>query len=65
MTATAARTSATPSTKATPDTEVLTGARAADTAADLLNAMAAMPTNHPSRPALRDRAIEAWLPLAK
>ncbi|HET9519140.1 MAG TPA: SigB/SigF/SigG family RNA polymerase sigma factor [Actinoplanes sp.] len=37
----------------------------ADTAVDLLNAMAAMPTNHPSRPALRDRAIEAWLPLAK
>jgi RNA polymerase sigma-B factor len=36
-----------------------------DTAADLLNAMAAMPTGHPSRPALRDKAIEAWLPLAK
>ena len=45
--------------------ETLTGARAADTAANLLNAMAAMPTGHPSRPALRDRAIEAWLPLAK
>jgi RNA polymerase sigma-B factor len=49
----------------TTDTETLTGARAADTAADLLNAMAAMPTGHPSRAALRDRAIEAWLPLAK
>ncbi|MET8279554.1 SigB/SigF/SigG family RNA polymerase sigma factor [Micromonospora sp. NPDC005174] len=35
-----------------------------DSAADLLNAMAALPTNHPSRAALRDRAIEAWLPLA-
>jgi len=29
----------------------------ADTAADLLNAMAAMPVGHPSRAALRDRAI--------
>jgi len=37
----------------------------ADTAADLLNAMAAMPVGHPSRAALRDRAIEAWLPLAR
>ena len=35
-----------------------------DSAADLLNAMAALPANHPSRAALRDRAIEAWLPLA-
>ncbi|MEV4709004.1 RNA polymerase sigma factor SigF, partial [Actinoplanes sp. NPDC049316] len=37
----------------------------ADSAADLLNAMAAMPAGHPSRAALRDRAIEAWLPLAR
>ncbi|MFC3385547.1 RNA polymerase sigma factor SigF, partial [Couchioplanes caeruleus subsp. azureus] len=36
-----------------------------DSAADLLNAMAAMPAGHPSRAALRDRAIEAWLPLAR
>lgn len=35
-----------------------------DSAADLLNAMAALPAGHPSRAALRDRAIEAWLPLA-
>ncbi|MCX5069957.1 SigB/SigF/SigG family RNA polymerase sigma factor [Micromonospora lupini] len=35
-----------------------------DSAADLLNAMAALPANHPSRATLRDRAIEAWLPLA-
>ncbi|MEU4423640.1 sigma-70 family RNA polymerase sigma factor, partial [Actinoplanes sp. NPDC024001] len=27
--------------------------------------MAAMPAGHPSRAALRDRAIEAWLPLAR
>ncbi|GAA2888013.1 hypothetical protein Acy02nite_81860 [Actinoplanes cyaneus] len=27
--------------------------------------MAALPSGHPSRPALRDRAIEAWLPLAR
>ncbi|MCA2213261.1 sigma factor, partial [Jidongwangia harbinensis] len=37
----------------------------ADSAADLLNAMAAMPVGHPSRATLRDRAIEAWLPLAR
>jgi RNA polymerase sigma-B factor len=37
----------------------------ADSAAELLAAMAAMPAEHPSRPALRDRAIEAWLPLAR
>jgi len=36
-----------------------------DSAAELLNAMAAMPTGHPSRAGLRDRAIEAWLPLAR
>ena len=45
--------------------ETLSSARTADTAADLLNAMAAMPVEHPSRAALRDRAIEAWLPLAR
>ncbi|WP_442934310.1 SigB/SigF/SigG family RNA polymerase sigma factor [Micromonospora sp. CPCC 205539] len=33
-------------------------------ATQLLTAMAALPANHPSRPALRDRTIEAWLPLA-
>nr|WP_285561523.1 SigB/SigF/SigG family RNA polymerase sigma factor [Actinoplanes regularis] len=27
--------------------------------------MTAMPAGHPSRPALRERAIEAWLPLAR
>ncbi|MBB2947263.1 RNA polymerase sigma-B factor [Actinoplanes lutulentus] len=36
-----------------------------DPASELINAMAAMPIGHPSRPGLRDRAIEAWLPLAR
>src|SRR6195952_3330746 len=36
-----------------------------DRATELLNAMAAPPAGDPSRPALRDRAIEAWLPLAR
>ena len=49
-----------PATKATAlDPRALT-----DTASDLLQAMAALPANHPSRPRLRERAIEAWLPLA-
>jgi RNA polymerase sigma-B factor len=30
----------------------------------LVTAMAALPPGHPDRPGLRDRAIEAWLPLA-
>jgi RNA polymerase sigma-B factor len=36
-----------------------------DVAGDLITALAAMPAGHPSRPALRDRTIEAWLPLAR
>ncbi|GIM89679.1 SigB/SigF/SigG family RNA polymerase sigma factor [Paractinoplanes toevensis] len=32
---------------------------------ELLTALAALPAGHPARPALRDRAIEAWLPLAR
>jgi RNA polymerase sigma-B factor len=36
----------------------------ADSATDLLLAMAALPAQHPSRPGLRAKAIEAWLPLA-
>lgn len=52
-------------TSTTPDTTGKLDPRAlADSATDLLNAMAALPANHPSRPALRDKAIEAWLPLA-
>ena len=40
-------------------------ATSTDRASELINAMAALPAGHPSRPALRDRAIEAWLPLAR
>ncbi|GID28836.1 SigB/SigF/SigG family RNA polymerase sigma factor [Paractinoplanes brasiliensis] len=36
-----------------------------DTASELITAMAALPAGHPSRAALRDDAIEAWLPLAR
>ncbi|MEV0717617.1 RNA polymerase sigma factor SigF, partial [Asanoa sp. NPDC050611] len=35
-----------------------------DSATELLTALAAVPAGHPSRAALRDRTIEAWLPLA-
>ncbi|WP_250002640.1 RNA polymerase sigma factor SigF [Actinoplanes sp. M2I2] len=35
------------------------------TAADLLAGLAALPDDHHDRPRLRDRAIEAWLPLAR
>jgi RNA polymerase sigma-B factor len=43
----------------------LTSAHTADNAGELLDALATMPAGHPCRPALRDRAIEAWLPLAR
>jgi RNA polymerase sigma-B factor len=36
-----------------------------DTAADLLTALSALPAHHPSRRALRDQVIEAFLPLAQ
>ncbi len=36
-----------------------------DSPTDLLRAMRALPAHHPSWPALRARAIEAWLPLAQ
>jgi RNA polymerase sigma-B factor len=39
-------------------------AKASDSATELLLALAATPTDHPRRAALRDRTIEAWLPLA-
>jgi RNA polymerase sigma-B factor len=32
---------------------------------ELIAAMAALPAGHPSRPALRNQAIEAWLPMAR
>ena len=48
-----------------PENSPLTSSRTADDAGELLNAMAALPAGHPSRPALRERVIEAWLPLAR
>ena len=36
-----------------------------DTATEILATLAATPAGHPSRSALRDSAIEAWLPLAR
>jgi RNA polymerase sigma-B factor len=38
---------------------------AADRASELITALAALPAGHPGRPALRERTIEAWLPLAR
>ncbi|WP_275410440.1 sigma factor, partial [Asanoa siamensis] len=48
-----------PVLESTPDT-----ASPTETATELLTALAAVPAGHPSRAALRDRTIEAWLPLA-
>ncbi len=36
-----------------------------DRATELIAALAALPAGHPSRPALRDQAIEAWMPMAR
>ncbi|MCY1138246.1 SigB/SigF/SigG family RNA polymerase sigma factor [Actinoplanes sp. Pm04-4] len=44
---------------------VITASADTDTASELITAMAALPAGHPSRSELRDRAIEAWLPLAR
>ncbi|WP_250037920.1 RNA polymerase sigma factor SigF [Paractinoplanes maris] len=38
---------------------------AEQTASDLLAALSALPDDHPGRHRMRDRAIEAWLPLAR
>ncbi|MBL7253468.1 SigB/SigF/SigG family RNA polymerase sigma factor [Paractinoplanes lichenicola] len=46
-------------------TSVRTEETSADAASELITALAALPAGHPSRPGLRDRAIEAWLPLAR
>ncbi|GAA2631584.1 RNA polymerase sigma factor SigF [Paractinoplanes durhamensis] len=56
---------ATTTRSTTTERDTLTSERAADVAGDLINALAAMPVGHPSRPALRDRTIEAWLPMAR
>jgi RNA polymerase sigma-B factor len=45
--------------------DALAAARSADTATTLLHALAALPGGHPSRPELRARAIEAWMPMAR
>jgi RNA polymerase sigma-B factor len=47
------------------DTPDVTADATTDRAGELIAALAAMPAGHPSRPALRDRTIEAWAPLAK
>jgi RNA polymerase sigma-B factor len=46
------------------ETASVSAATLPDSAAELLEAMAALPPRHPSRSALREKAIEAWLPLA-
>ncbi|MBB2947026.1 RNA polymerase sigma-B factor [Actinoplanes lutulentus] len=46
-------------------TKAVDSSASTDRASELINAMAALPAGHPSRAALRDRAIEAWLPLAR
>lgn len=40
-------------------------ATSTDRATELISTMAALPAGDPSRPRLRDRVIEAWLPLAR
>ena len=71
MTATTATAAATrrrvPAPRATTATRPATAHKpAVDQAAlQLLRRLAALPAEHPDRPALRGRAIEAWLPLAK
>jgi RNA polymerase sigma-B factor len=40
-------------------------AKTAEDAGELIDALAALPAEHPDRPAARERTIEAWLPLAR
>src|SRR5690242_13774092 len=56
---------ATTDRSAATESDALTSAETADIAGDLINALAAMPAGHPSRPGLRDKTIEAWLALAR
>ncbi|GIF26959.1 RNA polymerase sigma-B factor [Actinoplanes tereljensis] len=51
---------ATRTTDSTPDSSGST-----DRASELINALAGLPQDHPSRPQVRDQAIEAWMPLAR
>ncbi|MBM2623590.1 SigB/SigF/SigG family RNA polymerase sigma factor [Actinoplanes sp. LDG1-06] len=41
------------------------GEASTDRASELIAALAALPDGHPSRPVLRERTIEAWMPLAR
>lgn len=50
--------------RSTPES-VLDERRLQDSAAELLATMTSLPVHHPSRAALRDQVIEAWLPLAQ
>jgi RNA polymerase sigma-B factor len=43
----------------------MTAVATTERASELINDLAAMPAGHPSRAAVRDRTIEAWMPLAK
>jgi RNA polymerase sigma-B factor len=51
-------------TPVTPQSPSLPPASRDRRAAELISTLAALPQNHPSRPALRERTIEAWLPMA-
>jgi RNA polymerase sigma-B factor len=46
-------------------TAELAGRRMSASAAELVRSVAEMPVGHPARASLRERAIEAWLPLAR
>ncbi|MCY1145700.1 SigB/SigF/SigG family RNA polymerase sigma factor [Actinoplanes sp. Pm04-4] len=50
---------------ALPAENAAAGATSTDTASELIAAMVALPAGHPCRAALRDRTIEAWLPLTR
>lgn len=43
----------------------MTALATTERASELINDLSAMPVGHPSRAAVRDRAIEAWMPLAR
>jgi RNA polymerase sigma-B factor len=63
MTATSVPASATPA--ADHRAAVSAGHRVSDSASDLVKTVAALSADDPSRPALREQAIKAWLPLAQ
>lgn len=65
MTATSTKQTAVDESTTVNESTVLAATTLTDSAADLLQAMTALPGHHPSRAALREKAIEAWLPLAQ